>query len=316
MAVKVIIRDDDVDYFCHPKMLDKIYGSVWRAEKSVCLSVIPRHRADVKLPQKPSKPNQQPTFNAPNIPSWLYKLLYRYDTWKQGRQQAQQIKQSQIYDPSIPKHFIKEGDSYVIAQNSTLCSYLNQQIAENRVEICLHGYFHTYLEFRIFDKARVKSKLVKGKQILQQAFPQANITTFIAPYDYLTGIATKLILDQGFHLCTRSEVYERTLYTCNLSPLRDESLLNVFRYGKTNIILCDFYLFNDLENPNDCLRNALLQLDRLKNRRDSVLVIANHYWQFFQDWSVLNYPLYKCWRVFLDIVLNDDEIEVTTFSKV
>jgi hypothetical protein len=62
--MQAIIRDDDTSFYTTPALLEAIYERVWARNIPVCFSVIPAHRANIKIPRvdTPYDPNVPPTY--------------------------------------------------------------------------------------------------------------------------------------------------------------------------------------------------------------------------------------------------------------
>jgi hypothetical protein len=102
---KVIVRDDDISFFTSPDLLERVYGRLWSRHKPVCLSVIPAQNSNVRIDYRPGKP----------------------------------------FDPSIPPGYRGQDHDHTILNNRELCAYLNEKARQGLVEICLHGYSHSYI---------------------------------------------------------------------------------------------------------------------------------------------------------------------------
>jgi peptidoglycan/xylan/chitin deacetylase (PgdA/CDA1 family) len=262
--MKVIIRDDDTSFFTQPALLDKIYEPLWKNNYPICLAVIPAQRSDVIVEHRPNRP----------------------------------------YDPSIPAAYRGQTMEHPVLRNRELCAYLNEKAREGLVEICLHGYSHSYMEFTTDDESLLKQKLAVGKQLLAEALPDATIRTFIAPYDRLSKTALQLVYKAGFHLCTNSE---------NLRPF--PSLSGIYPYAAyrlsngLRLFTCNEYLFTHRDNPDESLAKA-----RERLTTESILIIANHYWTFFYDWDGPNASMLQSWYRFVDDLLANSNCKLTTFS--
>ncbi len=160
----IILRDDDTSTFTTPQRLQALYGRVWAAGLPVCLAVVPKVYGDTRV------------------------------YWTDGNPQ----------DPAIPPAHRGTESCYSILDNPQLCAFLNNLAAAGLVEICLHGFTHTFFEFITHDRAVIRQKLDGGMAILERAFPAAKITTFIAPYDRLSPAALTELIKRGFHICTQS----------------------------------------------------------------------------------------------------------------
>lgn len=263
MTQQVIIRDDDTSYFTNPTHLEKIYSPLWEQDYPVALSVIPAHRADVRVKHREGQP----------------------------------------YDPCIPPEYRGQAKEFLVTENKILCEYLNQKVKEGLVEICLHGYNHTYLEFTSQDKSLIQQKLREGYDILNEAFPDAKIKTFIAPYDQISKIALDLVFEAGFNLCIASH---------NFASLPQYQHIGAYQrhiINQRQIFTCDEYLFTRWESPEVCLTNA-----RQRLQSQDLLIIANHYWTFSADWNGDNIDLLTNWTRFVDDLLQDNR-DFIPFSR-
>ena len=259
----VIIRDDDTSFFTPPARLEQLYGRLWERGLPVCLAVIPAQRADVRVDHRPGKP----------------------------------------YDPSIPPPYRGLGQEYPITDNRELCAYLNQRAREGLVEICLHGFSHRYMEFVSPDADWIARRLADGRRILQSAFPDAPLHTFIAPYDRISRTALEIVLEHGFDVCTNTENLAAFPALAHLGPYQGYQLPDGRR-----VFTCDEYVFTHREDPEVCLQTA-----RRRLQTEPFLIVSNHYWIFYFDWADSSGPLRGKWDLFLDDLLAAPDRRVTTF---
>ncbi len=261
---KIIFRDDDTSYFTAPQRLERIYSRLWEAGLPVCLAVIPEVYADTRV------------------------------YWTDGNP----------HDPGIPPAYRGKDSYFSILDNRELCAFLNEKAAAGLVEICLHGYTHTFYEFISHDPARIRQKLDDGMAILQRAFPAAVIKTFVPPYDRLSPLALRELIARGFHISTKS---------LNLAPLPDLPQLTGFAMGQItsgqSLYVCDDYLFTHQRDPAESLGAARAAL-----AENALTIICNHYWMFFYPWRKQPKPTdLAAWSALLDDVLSGD-FEVSSFS--
>ncbi len=250
-----IIRDDDTSFFTSISQLRAVYSPLWEVGVPTVLAVIPAQRADVRVLHRPGAP----------------------------------------YDPSIPAEYQGRAGEFPITRNAELCAFLNHYAKNGLVEIALHGYNHTYHEFATDDEALIQFKVQRGREILKAAFPDANITTFIAPYDRMSETAIRLVAEAGYDLCTA------TVNLANLHPTIRPYQMD-WLYGK-RLFTLDEYLFHHREPAETCLANAL---DRL-NTHD-LLILGNHYWSFFHEGTD---DLLKAWRRFAEPAVSEERQAVT-----
>ena len=261
----IIFRDDDTSYFTAPERLQAIYGRVWDAGEPVCLAVIP----------------------------WVYADTRVY--WSHGNPQ----------DPGIPPEHCGETRNFAISDNRALCDFLNKKAAAGLVEICLHGYTHTFFEFITHDLSLIRQKLEQGVDLLRRAFPAADIKTFIPPYDRISPVALEELIAAGFHISTMSH---------NLSALPALPQIAGFDAGRINqrqmLYVCDDYLFTYQRDPAESLRLARGSL-----ATKDLTIVCNHYWMFYHPWrSQPNAADIAAWHSLLDAILGADDCEIASFA--
>lgn len=248
-----------------PERLEAVYGRLWLAGLPVCLAVIPEVFGDTRV------------------------------YWTDGNP----------HDPGIPPAYRGSERRYSILDNAELCAFLNEKAAAGLVEICLHGYAHTFYEFITHDRAVIGTKLDEGMALLERAFPAARVRTFVPPYDRISPAALSELVARGFHISTMS---------LNLAPLPELPELAGFAAGKIGrgqmLYVCDDYLFTYKRRPAESLRLARAAL-----AENDLIVVSNHYWMFFHPWRAApNAADMKAWNALLDDLFSSDEIAVTSFS--
>ena len=261
----LIFRDDDSSFFTSPWRLERIYGRLWEAGLPVCLALIPDFFADTRV------------------------------YWSDGNP----------HDPGIAPEYRGESKCYALLDNRELCAFLNELAAADLLEICLHGYTHTFYEFITHDRAVIENKLDAGIALLQEALPAARVKTFVPPYDRISPIALTALIERGFNICTQS---------LNLAPLPALPQIQGFAAASIGdgqaLFVCDDYLFTHKRSPADSLRLARKALSE-----NALTIVSNHYWSFYYPWrDQPNAPDTDAWNAFLDDALADGDTEITTFS--
>jgi len=261
----IIFRDDDTSYFTPPEHLQTIYGRVWNAGQPVCLAVIP----------------------------WVYADTRVY--WSDGNPQ----------DPGIPPEYRGAARNFPVSDNRALCDFLNEKAAAGLVEICLHGYSHTFFEFITHDRSLIRQKLEQGVDLLRRAFPAAEVKTFVPPYDRISPVALEELIAAGFHISTRSH---------NLAPLTALPQLAGFAAGRINqrqmLFVCDDYLFTHQRDPAESLRLARAAL-----ADEDLSIVCNHYWMFYHPWrSQPKAADIAAWHSLLDAILGAGDCEIASFA--
>jgi hypothetical protein len=140
----------------------------------------------------------------------------------------------------------------------------------------------------------IKDKIKMGMDMLSIAFPDFEVRTFIPPFDALSKIALKILVYNNYNICTMS----------NNFPL--SSSVNPYDYKGSFLFKCDNYFFNPSftnDSAEDCYRFAYEILNKYIGE-DSLLVIGNHYWEFYHDWMGVNVDLTIYWNLFVDSLLS------------
>jgi hypothetical protein len=262
----IIVRDDDTSYFTRVEQLEAIYGRIWDAGYSVFLSVIPAQYGDIRV------------------------------YWREGNP----------FDPGVPPQYRGQNHKYSILDNPELCQFLREKSEKGLVEIGLHGYNHTFYEFTTHDIDIIRYKLNLGMEILETAFPNIPIRTFISPYDRISPLALTEILERGLNICNHST---------NLPPLPHLPQITGHNMAQLKpqqrLYTCDEYLFTHQIDPIESLQNAR---DRLAD--NELVIIANHYWMFYHDWQDRANPdIMDSWYALLDSILADKSVQIVPFAQ-
>lgn len=281
MTLRIVIRDDDTSYFTESHALELVYQPLWQRHLPVCLSIIPAHFSD--------KP---------------------FDYFGRGLE----------HDPNIPYEYRGSSRHYVILDNEHLCEQLQVRVSNGLVEPVLHGFSHKFHEFALEDRRQLMNLLNAGSAILGLLFPASPPTTFVAPYDYLSAVATELLLQSGYNICTPlSTLKNNGILTHKfegdiLSVRATDGQFSALSYGAQLVLTSDNYFFNDLDSPDECLRNANNALEQALSTNSPFFICTNHYWQFSDPTSSNSSLLLKTWYRFLEELLATPEVEIVTFS--
>ncbi len=200
-----------------------------------------------------------------------------------------------------------------IAENQALCAFLNDALREDKVEIVLHGYAHDHGEYADDDRATLARLFEEGLALLQKAFPQAEIRTFVPPHERLSTQARDFLVERGFNICTTSASL--------LAPGKLGWLLfalkwgvgwpgfRVIHKGRSRLFTCDQYLFAPRSWSEARVRRAV----RFCQRKNVPLICANHHWHFF-DGEGRPQALLRRWHSFIAGLVEREEVSFTTFN--
>jgi len=146
-----------------------------------------------------------------------------------------------------------------------------------------------------------------GMLTLNQAFPNADIKTFIAPYDRISPVAIKEVLQERMmNLSTMST---------NLVSMPEFQQIKGHGYTKLGesqwLYICDEYFYSHRDDPQESLQQIRASL-----AEHELTTIVNHYWMFYYDWKDNpNEDIMTSWNQLLDEVLYDDSIQIIPFSQ-
>jgi peptidoglycan/xylan/chitin deacetylase (PgdA/CDA1 family) len=256
--MQIIFRDDDTSFFTTPQMLEDVYTPVWEHNCPVCLAVIPAQHGNIVL----------------------------------------DFGSGTFIDPNIAPQYRGQDRTFPITDNAELCAYLNDKARQGLVEICLHGYDHRYPEFRTDDEGLIRQKLTEGKAILERAFPNAVIETFLTPYDAISSTALDIILEMGFHTALGMYNIPQESKLAGSTPNRG---IQSTGGGKFYTIGADY------TQHFDHWMSMLAD-------EDATLVSVNHYYMFYNDFDGHNERAFEEWDRLIQQTLPKYAANVTTFK--
>ena len=281
----VIIRDDDTSFFTTPAMLQVIYGKVWDSGLPICLSVIPSYAA-VEVPAK---------------------FIQDY------------LKSS--FDVNIPQSYRGSGKHYPITGNADLCSFLNDLVQAELIEVCVHGLHHAG-EFFSEDAVMLRQALGKAVSQLQTNFPTSPCQTFVPPYEYFSRQAREVLLEAGMNISTTYRNFFIKSWFDRFSHWRYQfrerwgssiPYQTTFRWKNSKVFL-GFHLFPSHLSPSQGLEEAIRYFEGCR-ASNNVFIGVSHYWSFFNNWEKINADLLKAWYEFLEYLRVQTDVQWITFSQ-
>lgn len=198
---------------------------------------------------------------------------------------------------------------YPITNNKDLCNEINKYVRAGLIEIALHGYSHDVDEF---DTSYVKTAelLKKGIKILHDAFPSAEISTFVAPYDILSTDSVKAIIESGLSICTSGKKLLNHGCDLHLNTIYGHKYNNLFRVSTRFILTSDSFLYYESLGVDKSLENfTTITLDSIESN-NQILVCTNHYWQFFEYSS----DFLEKWHRYTLLILQNPQIQITKYA--
>ena len=276
------IRDDDISYYTHPSMLERLYRDAWKMGFKISLAVIPRIATDI-------------------IPG-------RYVAARGLR-----------YTPMVPPDVRGTGEKRVITDNSKLVKYLISKTQMSKFELLLHGFEHRRVkgepEFSAKGNTRTRRWLEEADGIFEGAFGWKP-KVFVPPWELLSPESRDLLREMGYHICRR---YPRFLdeYLKSLSkgyypiPFKRRPVILLKDLGANCVsfrpgifdLRDNGYFFSmlyDAESSRKASREIFLR--NYENWNASIW--CNHYWEFFFDWKeeISKTQIFKNFTEFLQYV--------------
>jgi len=290
----VIIRDDDIIPYSRRDMIEPLYEKFFERGSSVSFSVIP----DVN-------PSQRNDADGP------------YNPFKE--------KFGIGYPVMIPPGYRGTGRRKEWDDNKDLLEWFASM--GDCVEILQHGYDHAPIgkrnEFGIYDRKIVADKLDRGQAILRRYFRCAP-EFFVAPCDAVTLASLKEIKKRfkGISLWQFDKFMSIAvdIKRCfSLSALR-EDISAVASMRRTEVsffcwqdfMICTHpgYIFSRLEKPEK-IEQAFHKA--LNNNR--IVVLVNHYWEYFFDWKGLDKDYFALWKRLTKTLLEREDCRIISFNR-
>jgi hypothetical protein len=209
-------------------------------------------------------------------------------------------------DENTPPSSFGKGMTHSVWKNSRLASFLSGLAKSGAVELCVHGLEHRYREFDV-DADRAREYLVSSVGILAATFPLVKPTTFVPPYEALSRSALKSLADHRFDVATCLD----TARSLNLVGARNSHQDGVFEGERDSVVFgCASYLFDPL-CTDDAVKQALQETLR---RKPDLLIVANHYWGFFDRFIAPKMRRIQLWVDFVGALIARDAV-FTTFRE-
>jgi hypothetical protein len=272
----VEIREDDISYFTEPRFLEKLYSPLFEENLPVNFSVVPNVCAAIQT----SRDN-------------IYRTLEHLD-----------------YDPLIPPEHRGSPQTFLLSENKRICDFLESL---SNCQILQHGFTHESIdnlpEFMIANELEMERRAKSGKKMLTEMF--GSVSFFVPPWDIVSQQAIGILRQHYKGLCLAN--------------------ISLFDFGKKSLFLhlhkkflrrnyISFRNFFAVEHKGYCLSrfvspesNVSKVLEALKTEK--IVVLVNHHWEFFFDWSKLDSSFYKAWQTILNNIMGRSDLKIVTFEK-
>ena len=248
MVKYALIRDDDVNFFTSPDMLDKIYREIFSMGIPVNLSIIPYVKSSIKI-----KNNPYSEFNG--------------------------LK----YEPFIPKKYRCKNLCFCVCENRQLFEFFEN--IKGYMEIIQHGFSHSPNEFSSLNAIELERKIINGRKILKQAF-NVYPKFFSAPYDDYSPLSF-LLLKKHFYGVTYGEFTLRNMLSlrCGTKIPLDmiPRYLNAMKRGAEFFVIDNFLVLGHRGTSI----NPFVDIDKFKCdfkenfKKQKIITIMHHHWEYF-----------------------------------
>jgi len=203
-----------------------------------------------------------------------------------------------------PKQFGKRI-AHPVWKNPKLTRLVSSLYSAGCVEVCVHGFEHRCKEFQV-DAGRARELLRGSMQTLNTAFPEITPKTFVPPYEELSYSALRCLAEHNLNLATDIDAAR------NLNLVTDDwhedGILET--EDGTVVFVSLNYLFDPLKNDNE----VKAAVDEVLKRSPKLLIVPNHYWDFFERFLTPKHHRIKLWTNFVGALLANDAV-FTTFGE-
>ena len=275
----VIIRDDDISYFCNPELLEKLYGKLFKNQKPVSLSIVPNIRGDIK-----NLTSENVFFEKENI----------------------------AFEPFIPPNIRGKKENFLISQNKDLIHFINEK--NNLIEILQHGYSHEIIgeekEFNIKNLTDITFRIKQGKQIISDTFDKAP-SFFVPPYDTVSKESLSVIKKNFNGISMVKYPHELLPKKLWLKFLLKKRKKKAYLFWKKFMLVehygTIFSRFNSAEYITETVKQLIHNYD--------IIVLVNHYWEYFFDWKQLDARYFAAWNECIEYLLDRPDVKFINFDQ-
>jgi hypothetical protein len=272
----VCIRDDDVNAFTPPYMLQETYRPLLDAGLPLNIAVIPAVETDVPIDAVESN-------------------YFRQEGVRQN--------------PIVPVDARGEPGRHPISQNSEMIRFVADHPG---IEIAQHGYDHALVggepEFCTTDGPDLLQRLDKGRQQLVDSFG-APPAFFVPPWDRVSQQAMGLVRERfdGISLKNgHTGCFSRpTRLRLRIKPLGPFLWLREFLVLEhPGYVVTRFHAPEYMEEKTAGLV-----------REEAVVVLVVHHWEFFYDWEGPDEPFLNTWHRVLQGLIDNPDVRIVSFSE-
>ena len=274
---RVVIRDDDISYFTKPETLIKLYGSLFEEKKPVNFSVVPEITGNIK-----------------NDSHSLYRKREEIE-----------------YDPCIPPRFRGCNENFQLKENMEIVEFIRG--VEN-CEVLQHGLTHGFIdgvrEFRINDDEEIQRRANSGSALLEECF-HYKPSFFVPPWND-TSSRTIRFLSSRYKGLSVGKLNPFKLPAESWGDYIKKTLAsrNYMFYKELLIIEHSGSILNRFNTPDSILNRV-----RKTVETKDIVILVNHHWEYFFDWSQLDQSFFGAWEQVMEYLLQKEDLSFLTFSE-
>jgi len=273
----VIIRDDDVSYFTKPETLTKLYGPLFEEKKPVNFSVVPKIAANTKI----------------------------------GSSSPYRTQEKLEYDPTVPPRFRGYNEDFPLNENKEIVEFIRS--LEN-CEVVQHGLTHGLVngvhEFNINDKEEIQRRANLGSALLEECF-HSKPSFFVPPFNN-ASLETMNFLKSHYKGLSIGKLHPTKMPTKFWGAYIKKTLASRNYIFYNNLLIIEYAgpLLNRFNN-----HRSIFSKVRQKIETKDIIILVNHHWEYFFDWSKLDQTFFGAWQQVVEYLLQKDGIQFLTFSE-
>jgi Uncharacterized protein conserved in bacteria (DUF2334) len=210
-------------------------------------------------------------------------------------------------DENTPPFAFGLGRTHAIGDNRALTSRLDDLSRAGCAELCLHGFEHRYREFDV-DEVTARNRLRLAVSAFGASFPTVAPETFVPPYEGLSSQALAALAEHSLNIATCLDTLREVGLFDGQMSTEDDGVVSLSN-GRT-AFGCARYLFDPL--ASDAAVETAMSM--VLSRRPRLLILANHYWDFFDRFSTPRRERLRLWKEFVDELIARGA-RFTTFAR-
>jgi hypothetical protein len=273
---QILIRDDDISFFTHPEILDRLYGRLLDHSVPINLAVIPWLSCSGRLP-----------FGRTDV----------------GGRNARE------HEPFIPPQFRGLSRNCAIQENKDLLTYIR---GNSLIHVIEHGVTHDQKDLVFLsggETAKFRKALREAKDYMGSLFG-AVPSFFAPPWGKLTTRAVEVLRKEflgvslTFSLKPFLPVSQWAAYF--LGRLRKQALFDSSGF----LIVTHPFNFSRriVPNPRDLIPRLVSELEKW-----DTLVFTNHHWEYLFDLSKWDMVRLNEWDHMISYLLDRSDIRFVSF---